>query len=260
MQQMPMYQVTIKGRTLDELKNAVSDIHQELGSGTVVNGMDKDLSDGFEIVDHIPMGDDVKEVTPAIQQVGRAEHIINPPTLPSGHSLDSELDVEGIPWDSRIHGGGKTKVKAGTWKKKKGLDINIYNQIKQELLMKVQQDVTPAPIPTAPITTSTPVASIPTVVTPAPIVEQPVVTPSPVATPAPVSIPPMSTGGHSVETFSANFPMILGSLISEGKLTPEYVNTLKEYFKVAEIWNVSEDQKKEMFESFAGFGFIQKVG
>ena len=54
--------------------------------------------------------------------------------------------------------------------------------------------------------------------------------------------------------------MILGSLISEGKLTPEYVNTLKEYFKVAEIWNVSEDQKKEMFESFAGFGFIQKVG
>ena len=53
--------------------------------------------------------------------------------------------------------------------------------------------------------------------------------------------------------------MVVGTLISEGKITQDYVNQLKIYFKVNEIWEVTDEQKEEIFKSFVGYGFIQQV-
>ena len=56
------------------------------------------------------------------------------------------------------------------------------------------------------------------------------------------------------------FPMIIGALISEGKINQDYINQLREHFLVDQIWKITDEQKAEVFESFVGYNFIQKVG
>ena len=54
-----------------------------------------------------------------------ASHTAGVPTV--------ELDRDGMPWDARIHSGGRTKVKDGTWTKKKNVDPVVYAQISAEI-------------------------------------------------------------------------------------------------------------------------------
>jgi len=82
---------------------------------------------------------------------------------------------------------------------------------------------------------------------------------APVAPVAPVA-PPVMNGGHTLESFRANMPMVMGTLITEGKITPEYVEQLKAHFGTQEIWNVTEEQKEEMFHTFVNHSIIVKVG
>jgi len=57
----------------------------------------------------------------------------NPPDVTFPDSV--ELDGEGIPWDSRIHSGGKTKyaVAPHAWKKKRGVPGYVVTTVEQEL-------------------------------------------------------------------------------------------------------------------------------
>lgn len=253
-----MYQFIIKGRNLEELKKAVANIHFELQMEKVVKGTQHNMEQVLE--------------PPHIQQSGRVELPVNPvlvnemvdtktgeiveeniqaaqsapvytPALEPATPSNLELDVEGMPWDGRIHTSKKTKVSAGTWKLKRGVDKTLVQQVRSEHNSTLQ------PITPIQPTTVAPVAN-PTPVQPATVM---------VHRKEPTPIPTTLNSGHTVDTFKANFPMIVGNLITEGKLTQEYVNQLKGYFQVAEIWQVNDDQKAEMFESFAGCGLITKV-
>lgn len=274
-----MYQVTIKGRTLEELKAAVNDINNELSNGVnLVDGMEKELPHTTKTFT-VPSSETKYNTTigptytsaPALAArlaEELASTIIEPvvevaplKVAPSDTPLqifdaqnNVEVDINGLPWDKRIHSSSRAKIKAGNWKKKKGLDANVEAQVKTELLAAIEAQKNPVVIPDAPIAPNTPV--IPTVIAPVevPVVQAPVVAPV-----APPVQPLQNASGHSFDTFKTNFPMIVGTLISENKLTPAYVNQLKDYFKVTEIWSVTDEQKLEMFESFASFGFIQKV-
>ena len=251
-----MYQVTIKGRNLEELKKAVSDIHNELCSGTICNEMIKDMNNSVEIVDDIPFtngpSEEVYKIDPHTHDA--VEHMIKPPVVLAMDNTivpenvvyqGGDLDVDGIPWDLRIHTVKKTKTVKGEWKLKRGVDKAMVAQVKAELLSSVQA------VPNTPVLT--PPLSVPQVVEPAPV---PLVINTPPLTPAPL----MNTnGGHTLETFTANFAMILGTLISEKKVTPEYVEQLNKYFNVTQIWEIDDNQKAEVFESFSNFGFITKV-
>ena len=44
-----------------------------------------------------------------------------------------ELDQAGTPWDTRIHASSKATVKDGTWKKKRRVDDNTYQQVMAEI-------------------------------------------------------------------------------------------------------------------------------
>ena len=151
-----MYQVTIKGRNLEELKSAVADIHNELSGGkTVVVGIDKDMS--VEEVDttlkeamtEASTTDTPTTITPyqtPMEGTTPVEPapIVDTPIVGSGEGVDAE----GLPWDARIHTAKKTKVKEGTWKIKRGTDKALVEQVKTELRTKVN---TPAPVvPAAP--------------------------------------------------------------------------------------------------------------
>lgn len=68
---------------------------------------------------------------------------------------DRELDEDGIPWDARIHASTKSKVKAGTWKKKPKVDPALFAKITAELKASVppstveQPAAPPPPVPPA---------------------------------------------------------------------------------------------------------------
>ena len=46
---------------------------------------------------------------------------------------DSTTDTDGTPWDERIHASTKTKSKNGVWKKKRGIDDELFKSIMAEL-------------------------------------------------------------------------------------------------------------------------------
>jgi len=64
------------------------------------------------------------------------------------------LDVNGLPWDERIHGTNKNKNKDGSWRNIKGVDKELLASVEAELMGKTVADVTPAIIvpPPAPET------------------------------------------------------------------------------------------------------------
>lgn len=80
---------------------------------------------------------------------------------------DSELDVRGFPWDSRIHATTKTKLKNGEWKKLRGVEEVLVRQVEAELKQSMTQeedqelpDVQPATEwPAAPVAPVAPVAT-----------------------------------------------------------------------------------------------------
>ena len=71
------------------------------------------------------------------------------------------LDSEGLPWDMRIHSGGKTfLIKDGTWKLARGVDSLLVAQVKTEL-RRAQGGTLPVGPPTPrPATAHTPEGSL----------------------------------------------------------------------------------------------------
>ena len=257
-----MYQVTIKGRNLDELKKAVADINDELQFNHLAGKVERDMTVAqTQEVLQAPTVDDMVEAKEEITQPVPTPVVTPPvveqpvaPVVPI--SSDVELDADGLPWDKRIHAATKTKMKReGTWKIKRGVDPALVEQVKTELRGSVQALANPTPVPAPPVTPQTPVVEAP-VVTP-PVVEQPVA-PAPVPTPAPTPVLP-SNGGHTLETFKTNLPMIIATLISENKINQDYVNSLKAHFGIEELWLANDAQKEEMFAGFIEYGWITKA-
>jgi adenosine deaminase len=67
---------------------------------------------------------------------------------------------------------------------------------------------------------------------------------------------------HTFETFQKQMIATLAALVSAGAINQDYIETLKRFFGVKEIWEVSknEAQAREMFENFCLSGLITKVG
>jgi hypothetical protein len=236
-----MYKVTAKGRTLEELKKAVNDLNDELNHGLVTQ---------FASVEKILESHN--------EEVEEMEEVESPFV---GHNtvIDNEVDSEGIPWDSRIHASSKAKVKDGTFKIKRGVSDAEANTIKAELKARVSNAVvtTEAYVPqvAAPVLVPAPAIQETPVYT-APVTQAPVVAPAA----APIPTFPQMNAGHTVDTFKTNFALVVANLITEGKIDQAYVNSLKDYFKIQEIWQANDEQKAQVFEQFVQYGFVQKVG
>jgi len=202
-----MYQVIVKGRTLEELKKAVCDINQELESGSLGGSVQKDLT--VVAAQHVDKGKAVVEVAPT-------------------QEVSEDLDSEGIPWDKRIHASSKKQNADGRWKAKRGVELSLVDQVKAELGTTVTAVQTPVEVPPQNTAVQMPNFAI--------------------------------QNGHTLQTFTENFPMIISGLISTGKITQDYVNQLKSYFQVDEIWNVTPEQKAVMFQNFTEHKLITQVG
>ena len=62
-----------------------------------------------------------------------AEAAPTAPVAPSNPAPAVELDADGLPWDARIHSETRSKVVAGTWKYKRGVDPRLVEQVEAEL-------------------------------------------------------------------------------------------------------------------------------
>lgn len=79
------------------------------------------------------------------------------PTPPAA----SDLDIEGLPWDARIHSSTKNKNEDGTWRIKRGTDKSLVTRIKNQLrataaatapaVATAAPPAPPAALPTPPI-------------------------------------------------------------------------------------------------------------
>jgi hypothetical protein len=244
-----MFQFTVKGTTLEEVKKSLAQLNEEL------NGTVKPVKQKLEIV-KIPE-DQTVYISPGISPVVQAPQVATPvqtpqALIPAAFNDFTNLDAEGLPWDQRIHTDKKTKMTTGIWKLARGTDKDLVVAVKNELRSKIQNVQSS--------TSVAPVVQVPQVVVQAAPVAQ-TTTPAvqAVAPIIPPMTPPVLTTGHTLETFKNNFPLIISGLISEGKLTADYINSLNQFFGVTQIWTINDSQKAQVFEQFAQYGLIQKV-
>lgn len=182
-----------------------------------------------------------------------------PKSAPVAASNEFGVDSRGLPWDQRIHSVSQGVNKDGSWRLRRGVEQSMVDQIEAEIRPKTTPVNIPAqPAPAMPRIAPldwAPPAHVPAVVPAAPVAPPP----QPVAAPMPTSMPSPVLNAHTLETFKAGLVPTLARLVSDGKLTQDYLQSLKSYFQVEQIWQVNDLQLAEMFENFVQGGLIAKA-
>jgi len=125
----------------------------------------------------------------ALPEAPAETQAIEPEVMPS-----EELDIEGMPWDARIHSSGKTKYQSkvsadkvkGAWTHKRGVDPALVAEVKAELRPLFPETEAPVETPSEVDVTSTeeaPEAPPTTPVTKTPEVPPPAAAPTPAPAP-----------------------------------------------------------------------------
>lgn len=202
-----------------------------------------------------------------------------------------DLDVRGLPYDSRIHSAGKSKNQDGTWRYRRGIDETIIEKVENEI-KSIASPLQTSMIPPVPVSSAPAMPVMPEVPMAPPMMSVPVMPtlnpPDQTQTPevkrhpdAPafaspsvdkiydaftnvdngIVIPPGMKPAHTLQTFTNGLTEILAQLINEKKIDKAYIESLCKHFNVKYIWNVigSGNQIKELYEAFAQYGFITKL-
>ncbi len=155
----------------------------------------------------------------------------SPAKVPEG----VEVDARGLPWDKRAHAGSAkkpVKLKNGDWRKRRGVDQAVVDQVEAELAQIMAADGTPAapatgnapaapasaappasPAPAAPAQAAAPAAPVPTPPA-APAASGPAA-----ATPAPEPTPPAAPAGEEPPLTFATLMKKVTTLQAAGSLT-----------------------------------------
>jgi hypothetical protein len=207
----------------------------------------------------------VPDPIPSFQQ------IVEKASTPAPSGPIPTHDSRGVPWDARVHASTKELTEKGVWRRRRGVTPQQLHEVES------QGSRVPVAVPAAPMTPAVPMAPA------VPVAPQAVAYQSPVfqaGQPLPaeavaiiqaaepvkdytnIPIPESSERkqAHDFASFSATLISSLAKLFNDGKLTVDYINALKAYFGVPELFMVNEAQRLEMFETFAANGLITKVG
>lgn len=221
-----MFRVTVVGETPAELKKKLVDLAESFSTG-------KKIITSQEEFEAAEMDEE------------ETEEVESPYV-----KVDDEKDAEGLTWDHRIHASTKTKTVKGNWKLKKGVDHDMVALVKDE-----QNDGRgTTPVSELPHVKETYRMETPVVVAPT------VVTPTVAAVPAMTPPMPSMSAGHTLQTFTSNFPLIIAQLITEKKIEQAWVNQLKEHFGVTEIWMINDEQKSQVFDILVENSLVVRVG
>lgn len=197
----------------------------------------------------------VAPIAPALSSVSTVEKN----AVPTDTAVNEfGVDSKGLSWDERIHSVTQAKNKDGSWRYRRGIEDSYISQVEAELATKARLEqsqgmVTP-PIPQPHSFAPPPPAPVPLAVVPphAPTGGTLMGNFTPPPLPPIISV-------HTLETFRQHLIPTLGKLVNEGKLTTEFLASLKAYFKVEEIWQVNDQQLSEMFEQFVAGGLVVRA-
>ena len=178
-------------------------------------------------------------------------------------------DSRGFTWDERIHSGSQAFNADGTWRARRGVKPEMVSMIEAQLRGSATLGQPGVPhagnvINLPPVTPPPPQVTVP-VEMPYSQPAQPVAQVQSMAPVQPsydnIQIPQVVKPAHNLATFKANLIPLLAHLTQEGKITTEYLETLKNYFGVTQIWDVAKDDTKSqtLMEVFAEAKFITVV-
>lgn len=278
-----MFEITVTGKTPEELKNRFLEMSQLFSNNVKVEGtiaprrlfqhLEEEEEEQPQIVAAPPAPQVVQTVAPQMPQVEEVEE-------DEDDTLEEEapeFDSRGIAWDARIHSATKAKTKDGVWRKMRGADEALVREIEGTRapvhtpppmpIITPAAAPMPAPLAVAPVAAAqapvvppvpptTVQVEVPQFQTPPPVVE---VTPP---TYENVAVPNGEKPAHTLESFKINILPTLATLVKSKKIDQNYIEQVKQYFGVKEIWHVvkNESQLKELFENFCAAGLITKVG
>lgn len=209
-------------------------------------------------------------------------------SLPARVISNSTHDTRGVPWDARVHASSKELTDKGIWRKRRGITPQQLHEVESQLpisgkptVFAVQQSMTPqAPVAVIPPMPQPTVDIPPMNFAPPAQVDVPAFTQAvaqqvaTIVTPAVAAQPPAQYDNipidntvyrkqaHDLASFQKTLIQSLAKLVQDKKITQDYVNELKAYFQVKEIWDVANDPNKisQLFEQFCSVGLITRVG
>lgn len=236
-----LYKIVIAGKTPQELR---ANIFEYLGITELQHEADKDQAD---FLTH------AAAKTQGSTSVS-ASHAEKPPTpAPAPVAAAAEatgVDSKGLPWDQRIHAATGDKNKDGSWRRRRGVEDRDVYAVEQELIARIKSGATEAlHSPNAPPIRMAPVAAPPPLA---------VVPPLPVVTPKAPPVEPLPHA-HTLETFRKTLIPLLAKLTRDGKITAEWVQTLKKHLDVEEIYSLNDEQLEWLFNYFVEYKLIEKV-
>lgn len=213
-----MFSLTFQGKSYKELHDNILIYMQDMGCDVPP----KETAKSSSI--------DAPLVTPDPALVEKVEETLKSTTI--------EVDVDGTPWDARIHTLKKSIDKNGRWKLARGVDPILVRKVLAEI---EEKSVTTEIIPEVPATIQEPVK-----------VEPP---------PPAFELKPPSKYAHTLDSFRSNLVVTMATLVNDKKITQEYVKTLNDYFGVKEIWEIFEapEKVKELYENFCEVGLIERI-
>jgi hypothetical protein len=195
------------------------------------------------------------------------------PRIPTQQSASTTthnpLDSVGQPWNPEIHSSSKNFNKDGTWRIKRNLDPAVLaaakagaqgpTRTRTEIVARMEEAAIPFQAPPVPFVPAA--APINTAPLAQPAAIQP--TTETVIRGNDIYSVPNAQGvhAHTLLTFKENLVPIFASLVTEGRINQEYIDQLKNYFGIKELWDLWKDEKKvsELFENFCGANLIQRI-
>lgn len=183
------------------------------------------------------------------------------------NSTGPDRDARGIPWDNRIHAANRGLKKDGTWKYRRGVPETVIAEVEKGLTAPA----TPVAVPTFP--NATPVPAIPTLPPVFPVAQPVASEPTPVApvvaaqpvqaAPIPeIATAPAVRPAHTPQSFQANLPMVINTLIAQKKVDRPWLVNIAQHFGVQEWWDIAkyDDKCRQLFDACVQWGFITNVG
>lgn len=265
-------QLVIKGNNLNELKNGVTKLFGEFNPRAVVNFTGKPETAETRDLTHIgveghqalmnetgpvassPAPQSAPTAGPAPVQFAQAFPMTATATV-------VETDITGAAWNAELHASTKTKNADGSWKKRKGAGKLEAVAAEVTAALPIHNPAIPFAPPPPPPTVAVAMPAFPT---PAAPVAQPV--PQQVAPPQAVNYenvtqPQEQKAAHTFESFRDNLYMVVSTLISQKKLTPEYVQQMNAHYKLGQIWEATANENicRAVFKTLCDGGFITEL-
>jgi hypothetical protein len=222
----PMRAVTAEDVDLLKQAGAV------FGAARIPAGAVFDAGGGYQVV--LDDAGNVHGFPHGVPSPAAAPASTSAPTADAGTSV--ALDARGLPWDERIHSGGRAIVKDGTWRAKRGVPEALVNQVEAELRREY-----PAPAAAA----AAAAASVPEPPAPPASVPEP---PAPPAPPAGVPEPPAPGQIPAAPLTFARLISLAQGAKARGVWTQEQLVSAVETLGLKTIGELAT--KPEMFAAF----------